>query len=265
MKFKSNVYLISKDFKSINWVEFNFEVNINENETFRDECVEYKCTLPDYMFNELKDTEPRFKTKYDTNNRVIYSNPSIRSLTTTFKKTQYSKSLDVLKNYISDLSHIIYDKYDDMKDEYIKKIFISFTNSDAINRNGYNYAFVGEQITSKFNFFVGYEVIYKKNNPSLSKRDKYVVDKAYHPEGATLNFKERGGKGIVDGVFNNPFEGRINIKDYSIVDWTQEREDFLNLIYSKFRKLNTDLDSFLSNLDNLKLDEIIKNTPKLLL
>lgn len=226
--------------------------------------VEYKCTIPDYIFDDLKDTEPRFKTKYEINNARIYSNPSRRSLTTKFQKTQYSPSLSVLKEYIADLSNIIYDKYDDLKDEHIKKIFISFTNSDAVNRNGYNYAYLGEQITSKFNFFVGFEVVYKKQNNSLGKRPKYIVDHAYYPDGASINFKERGGHGIVKGVIYEPFQGRVYERDYSIVDWTQEREDFLNLIYSKFQKLNIDLNTFLSNLDNNKLDEIIQNTPKLL-
>ena len=260
MKFKSKVYLISKDFKSIDYVDFAFEVNINENDTFNDK-IEFKCTLPDYIFNELADTEPRFKTTFDINNKP-YTNSSKKSLTSKFKKTQYSSSLEILKEYISDLSHIIFDRHDANKDEFIKKLFVSFKSNDVTYSNGYNYAYLGEKISTQFNFFVGYEVIYKKPNNNLTNRPKYIVTKAYHPEtSASINFENRG---IVDNITTDPFKGTAYIQSYSILDWTEEREEFLKKLYDKFRRLNNELSTYLSDLNDNNIDFLINGNNNLL-
>jgi hypothetical protein len=42
-----------------------------------------------------------------------------------------------------------------------------------------------------------------------------------------------------------------------LIEWTQEREDFLTLLEQKFRNLSSNLNEFLSDLNEDKLDLLI--------
>ena len=54
-------------------------------------------------------------------------------------------------------------------------------------------------------------------------------------------------------------------KEYSIIDWTEEREAFCKKIQDTFNKINGELSSFLTNLDNDKFDLLIEQNPLKLL
>jgi hypothetical protein len=55
-----------------------------------------------------------------------------------------------------------------------------------------------------------------------------------------------------------------NISGFKIIKWTQEREDFLTTIEINFKKLSDNLNDYLSDLDDNKLDLLIANNTKLL-
>ena len=44
-----------------------------------------------------------------------------------------------------------------------------------------------------------------------------------------------------------------------VISWTQQREDFLIQLEEKFRSLSVNLNSFLSELDEDKLQSLIEN------
>jgi hypothetical protein len=46
---------------------------------------------------------------------------------------------------------------------------------------------------------------------------------------------------------------------FSIIDWTEERENFCKKIQETFMNVNTELDNFLSNIDDNKMDMLISN------
>ncbi len=47
--------------------------------------------------------------------------------------------------------------------------------------------------------------------------------------------------------------------EYSIIDWTEEREKFCERIQETFKNVNEELDNFLTNIDNNKMDMLISN------
>jgi len=80
MKFKSFFILPTEDFKDS--IRKELVVAMPDLEDLSDAYeIEYKVTIPDYLFNELADTEPQFTTKYDVNVRNISGCFSQKSVT----------------------------------------------------------------------------------------------------------------------------------------------------------------------------------------
>ena len=127
---------------------------------------------------------------------------------------------------------------------------------------------MGKDVNNEFQFFIGYEVMEK---PSLMHPT--MVAKYYtlirHAEGTfahkSTNFME-GTK--LEPLHMDTSTARENfLRTYQIIDWTQERENFLRNIEQKIIDLNTKLSNYLSNMDATKLDALISthsDTQKLL-
>ena len=158
MKLKGNFTVPTKDLKRFESIELPISVNIDEGKPICSD-PEYSVVLPDFMFNELANTEPRFKTEYDQNNRSILGLFSDRTLTPKFKKTQTSKSINSLYKFFNDLTGIINERHSIEKETLKKKIFIRFAHSRNHTRSNRNAAYRGEEIRQAFNYFIGYEVM----------------------------------------------------------------------------------------------------------
>ena len=140
-KFKSSFYLADKDFKNGHWVDLDVEIPQDFTKTVND--IEYKVVIPDYIFNELADTEEQFSTKPDVNNRNVRGCLSERDLARKFKKTQTSRSLEVLKDFIMELSQFILNKHSLETETIKKKLFIKFRHSAKHDRSNLNFAYHG--------------------------------------------------------------------------------------------------------------------------
>ena len=129
----------TKDFKSLESVELPVTLSEPRNDVFYED-IEYSVVMPDYMFNELANTEPKFKTEYDQNNREISGMFSKKSITRKFKKTQTSVLISALQSYFSELTTFINDKHSIETNTMKKKIFISFNHSSTHTHNNLNAA-----------------------------------------------------------------------------------------------------------------------------
>ncbi len=132
-----------------------------------------------------------------------------------------------------------------------KIIVINFNSTEHTTRDGYNHAYTGQAISTHFNFFVAYEC----------KTGIFTFKKYQTGQGST----EKGIKGIID---TENIGGRQWIKMTNtkvIVDWTQEKEDFLIKLEDDFRKLSNRLNNFLQDLDEDKLMGLINNSTQKLL
>lgn len=225
--------------------------------------IEYSVVIPDFMFDELADTEYQFKTKHDINNRAdrISGLFSERTLTRKFQKTQNSKLISSLQSYISGLTTFINDRHSVETATMTKKIFISFNHSDSHTRNDLNAAYTGRRISQGFQFFIGYEVMTAKFSGLDREVKKQYISKIYYAaDGGSMRKHDTGFKEKEDlflvltnhGESVESFESR-----YSIIDWTEEREAFCKKIQDMFVKVNTELEDFLKNIDNNKIDALM--------
>jgi len=49
-------------------------------------------------------------------------------------------------------------------------------------------------------------------------------------------------------------------KSFDIIEWTQEREDYLTNLEAKFVELNEKIATFLGNIDDQKIESLMANT-----
>lgn len=270
MKIKVPFLLPTADFKSSESKELNVEVSIPDSMTIRGD-VEYSVVIPDYMFNELADTEPKFKTEYDQNNREVSGLFSERTITRKFKKTQTSMLISNLQSYISSLTQFITDKHSIETETMKKKIFISFKHSDVHTTNGLNGAYTGKAIQQSFKYFTGYEVTTSKFSgiSSVLSEDgfrgreikkQYISKICYASPNASIRKNDTGFKEKEDLFLPLPSQYQsVNSfeSEYSIIDWIEEREEFCKKIQEKFIKVNEELDGFLKNLDDDKMEMLM--------
>ncbi len=269
MKIKVPFTLPTPDFKDSERKELNVDMNIPDSLTVNGN-IEYSVVIPDYMFNELADTEPQFKTVYDQNNRNVSGLFSERSITRKFKKTQTSLLISSLQEYICSLTQFINDRHSVETSTMKKKIFISFKHSDSHTTNGLNGAYTGKQISQSFRYFTGYEVMTSKfssisesmSDGTRKVKKQYISKIFYSSPGSSLrkldtNFEEK------EDLFLTLLKTNQNIQDfeteYSIIDWSEEREKFCEKIQETFKNVNEELDNFLSNIDDDKMDMLISN------
>ena len=149
-----------------------------------------------------------------------------------------------------------------------KKIFIKFNSTTKFDRTDWLHAFLGKVTEQNFQYFVGYEV-YSKQFISLSahlngevKEDgtqkAYFTKVRYSPIGTSshkdTNFQEGAEMLPITEHNENPkyIESR-----YSIVDWTQEREDFCKKIQNAFIDLGDELKKFLTDITEEKFNALM--------
>lgn len=124
-----------------------------------------------------------------------------------------------------------------------KKIFVKFNSAQSERRDNYNFGYVGKHTGISYQYFIGYNI---GNHVTVSKRYE-------------------SGKGFVEIPTTQRRVYIGNAADgFNQIEWTQEREDFLNRIEIKFKELSDNLNQYLNNLDAGKIDLLIANGQKLL-
>lgn len=260
-KIKVNFVVPTKDLKGLEVVPLNVTMNYND-EPLNGQ-FEFKVVLPDHMYEELANTEPKFSTTADINNKDVSGCfPIDGPVSKKFQKTQTSVNIDVLRDYFQELTAIINKRYSMETQSSKKKIFIRFSHSERHTRNDMNAAYMGETVAQQFNYFVGYEILTEKRKmlgEKYTEKD-YVTKVEYHSPMSTTakrdtNFQE--GERMLSVCTQRGMDVQRFEHEYSIIDWTQEREDFCENIKQMFKKVNGDLDEFLKDIDGNKIDQMM--------
>lgn len=126
-----------------------------------------------------------------------------------------------------------------------KVICINFTSSEISKKDSYQFGYLGQKIGVSFNFYICY---YTGN--------EYYTYKTI--EGFSSIKTHNGNRGIVD----YELDGRkFWIKEVPnvMVEWSQEKEDYLVNLENKFGDLSKNLNSFLKDLNDEKLLDLIEN------
>jgi hypothetical protein len=137
-----------------------------------------------------------------------------------------------------------------------KMILISFKSSETSLRDNFNFSYLGQKISTSFNWCVIYEY-----SDSLNGTKKYFTWKKMMSGHNLSGLSEYEGlSGIVDFESSGRKSHLTNRPDGVLVQWTKEREEFLSSLEDNFRALSDKLNFFLSDLDDEKLTELISNS-----
>ena len=133
-----------------------------------------------------------------------------------------------------------------------KVLCVSFHSNEIPSRDGLNHAYLGQEIKTDFSFCVAYQM----TNGRLYSYKKYQTG---------MGTTEKGIKGIIDNEIKG-YKNFIsdNYRPTAIIEWTQERENYLSILENQFRLLSVNLNSFLKDLNEEKLMQLINNNTKLL-
>ena len=256
--------MISTDLSEIKSHIINIKINgLNQNND-----MIYSYTLPKHIYNNLVDTEPEFqsyqkfleiKRKNESEGRGYISDQTY--LRKTVEDVLVSSILSTIDRY----SNLIHDRIHKLELIKTKKIFVQFIGNDLHKRCEWTGGYMGKEVLTKFQYFTGYEIEECKKSTGgsiwLSGNERPVEKNYYtlilHATGSlaknSTNFQE--------GTYLHPlYMGADRTKflnSYTILDWTEEREDFFRKLQEQFTKLNTSLHEYLSDLDNDKLELIM--------
>lgn len=191
--------------------------------------IKYAVEIPDYIYDFLMQHPEQEKRPVS---KIIESTNFA-----TLHKDMEQRSHDA----------VLLNEFDDKMKSARKVLVIDFGSSQREVRDMYNFGYAGKKTNINFQFFVGYKII-----EGLSSRTLFV-DKKYVQ-----------GKGFIELPINQrmtPVTGQSG----KIIDWTQEREDFLIHIEENFKKLSDNLNMYLSDIDEDKMNLLItQNFTKLL-
>lgn len=187
--------------------------------------INYSIEIPDYLYNFLM-LHPEIKKRPES--KVVK--------TDVFSKLQ--SSLDHWNTLANEL--MIYDKQSINSKKYI---FISFRSYQKDKRDEYQWGYTGKETSINFQYFIGY---------SLANSNNVFVEKKYE-NGNFIEIPQTERRVSVH-----------SISGFKRIEWSEEREYFLQKIESNFKQLSDNLNLYLKDLDSEKLDSLISNNVKLL-
>ena len=203
--------------------------------------VKFRVDIPIHIYNKcMEDTNISYRpeVKYIESNSLSYLHERMREYS--------SQALS-----ISDLVRF--------SEKSRKMIGIVFKSGENSVRDSFNFSYLGQKLTTSFNWFIVYE--FDDSNSILGGKKYYTWKKMVNKNQNLSGIKEFEG---LDGIVDLQKEGRKSYltgkPEGILIEWTQEREDFLTSLESKFRKLSENLNEFLSDLDDKKLDLLIVNS-----
>lgn len=230
--------IIPKPSKKLNGYHIDIEFEI---------CIEdfsphkyQKVLLPVYMTkikSDTKDVEfnveiPDFLYDFMVNHPEMEKRPKSKIIT--------SGGFGYLHTALTNLSHDATSLVEHDKElaKAKKIILVQFESAQKNVRDNFHFGYKGKETDISFNYFIGYQM------PATffaSGKDVYV-DKRWET-----------GKGFL------PVKGRyIPVgHNHKIIEWTQEREDFLQTLEERFKSLSDKLNEFLSDMDGDKLDKLV--------
>lgn len=212
--------------------------------------IYYKTSIPDHIFNFLKDTAPEYTE-------------------VKFKKTLKSISISHLLETITNLSYVIYDRLNLETQTRKKKIFVRFEHSNPHTRCEWTGGYMGQKTKSMFNFFIGYEIEEPKESIRMPGEEAVMIKNYYtliclQAMSTTSSVQRGDDTNFKEGQKLHPFymkhERETFLKTYAILDWSQEAEDYLTNIQNKFEELNQQLSLYLSNMTNESLKQLMENS-----
>lgn len=199
--------------------------------------TEYSCYIPDFIYDELHNLNEK---------ELIPDNKIIKS----------TSIVQLKKQLLSHVDNIMEQLYltEKMK-RTTKMIAISYKSNLEERYDDFNHAIIGNDV----NFGFRYYILYKTQNTSSIFNDSIFFSKDKKISNTGLNSNK------INNGYNIIKEYSINQRGEILIEWTQEREDYLKEIEKNFTKIKNNLDNFMSKLNEKEIDLLLSNNVNLFL
>ena len=194
--------------------------------------IKYSVEIPDYLYDYL----------------MLHPEEGKRPKSKVFESNVFAQVI----GHIGDLSNTaLVLAHTDKEEKKAKKvILVSFNSAQSPQRDSYQFGYTGNRTSISYQYFIGY-----KFKEGLMNQEYVCVNKRYE-----------SGKGFTEipVTQRRVYIGSGGTNGFKTIEWTQEREDFLEKIELNFKLLSDNLNIYLKDLDSDKLDNLIANNIKLL-
>lgn len=194
--------------------------------------ITFRVDIPDYIYDKCME------------------DPDVDARPT--KKYIESNMLSVLHSEMQkyDLQALSVEERKRNSEKFTRKLAIIFNSIEHSERDNYNHSYMGQNITTKFQWYTLYEYTNgwgrKEYFSWKKKHSNHFGPNAVPNVDGIIDYEKKGLKAYFHGT-----------PPGIMIDWTQEREDFLVALEENFRKLSNNLNDFLSDLNTEKLDRLI--------
>lgn len=282
-KFTCNALLINKEFNNIK----PQDITIYGSEPIKSSLsslypeIIYTVDIPKHIYDRLVDKVEGYDSleTFKKKNELSKKNGNQLAKHKYFKKYIESPLISQLIKELEDLSQKILDIENDKERQGDKKIFVRFNGITNIEKCNWTGGYMGNNTKSNFQYFTGYEIESPKSIFDRELTKKYMTNILYKSGSLKNHYLTESIETIEIGdnysiyktshlhplYMDNSQNFNNFLATFKIIDWTQEREDFFRTLEEKFKKLNDDLNHYLSDLDNNKVDELITNNKHILL
>lgn len=216
---------------------YDIDVYVKDFDENANTDVEYSCYIPDELYNELYRMTDKDKIPY---NKIIKEISIVRL------KEKLIEHCNDLRSYMNEVEQMKKNK---------KMLAISYESNVNTHYDDYNHGLIGDNVGFNFRYYV----LYKSYNEHalVNKNTYFTKEKKLYNTGLNAN-KVNDGYNVIQ-------EASINNRNEILIDWTQEREDFLKNIQDSFINIKNNLDNFMSKLNDKEIDLLLESSPNLFL
>lgn len=233
---KEQITVSAPDFKSREWKEQTVKI------VRHDGTIMFYWEIPKFMLDEAKSINPE---KYKD-----------------YKKFFRFPQLEIIKDMAQQMCHDL-EEHHTFKDEIGEKvIFIKFHGQHGNKREGTYGAGMGKEITMRFNYFTAFRYVgQRKRHLSTELEQVEEFSNFYQRSDLALTQESQAYRDKEIKPLHHTKRDKDNLKhSYLIVEWTPEREAFLERLQQLFILQTDQLNEYLKDLTTEKLDNLIQNS-----
>lgn len=252
--------LVDKD--DLSKLDYHNPIQIQVTTEFDPEkgTFEFSAQIPKHVYDAVVDKEEKYWVELarEHNEKINDSSLSYHDKITFAKKKLFGRkitsvALSGILNTIDDINSDAMRYHELESSESSKWLAIKWNHSHIQKKDEFNFADMGKQVASSFQWFV----CYKTEAKNMSWGDtRYWKSKTKILGKFSTTSPEKK-----DWFYYGNSPEKMG---FTIIKWTEDKEKFLHAIEDKFVKLNGELDQFLGDMDEQKLELLMQNTPKFL-
>lgn len=231
--FKHVFQVPTKDFKK------SVEKELTIHTYIKDSHLLFSLTIPSYIYNKIFGTDQKYIDGFIEKEYISpFSGRKVR-----FKNKLQNEVFFDLVGRFDEMCCDAMQIQAVIDAEKNKVILVKFSKKDIQDKDRLNFATKGRQLASRFQYFICY-----KRKVKFFDGEKTIYESIERNEVGIPTVR----KGFRFKHYYDPLE-----KEFDVLLWTQEKEDFFKNIEEGFIELNNKLDEFFGKLTDDKVEKLI--------